>query len=230
MTIGDVNKKVVALLRNLYFVMVALVSYALVIKDLNFEFAVKLIALLSLSFLYLETTKKVNYWYVLILLFSILSDSLFVFEDMFIHEALYLLIINRFLYIVIIKEHVFPQGIKKMVFYAAPFLLAFVMIYFLIYSYMKDIQLSAFIMGIVSVFLVLFTFLNFLNKNNKKSKYFFWGTFLMPFADVLTVIANYIDFSYAYVVIYHLMYYLARYLIYKSMVLEKRSAYRLKNI
>lgn len=92
----------------------------------------------------------------------------------------------------------------------------------MIYEYMKDIRISAFIMGVISVFLILFTFLNFLNKNNKRAKYFFLGTSLMPFADVLMAISYYIDTHTTYIIIYHYMYYIARYLIYKSMVTDTK--------
>ncbi|WP_408039642.1 lysoplasmalogenase family protein [Tenacibaculum amylolyticum] len=189
--------------------------------NINLEFAVKIIALFSLSFLYLETTTKVNHWYVIILLFSIISDSLFIFET-FYYPALYFLIVNRFLYLVIIRKSIFPYAPKKIFLYSIPILLAFLILYLMIYEYMKDIRISAFIMGVISVFLILFTFLNFLKKNNKRAKYFFLGTSLMPFADVLMAISYYIDSHTTYIIIYHYMYYIARYLIYKSMVTDKK--------
>ncbi|CAL2063494.1 hypothetical protein [Tenacibaculum sp. 190524A05c] len=215
-----VNNKIPRFLKLLYIVTSILVAYALAIENINLEFAIKLVALFSLSFLYLETTLKVNHWYVMILLFSIISDSLFIF-DAFYYPALGFLILNRFLYIVIIRRTIFPYPPKVLLLYSIPFLLTFLMIYFLIYEYLLDIQLSAFILGVVSVFLVLFTYLNFLYKNNKRSKYFFLGTTLMPFADVLTAIANYIDSHLFYVIIYHFMYYIARYYIYKAMIMNK---------
>ncbi len=220
MTAKIVNNKIPRFLKFLYIITSALVAYALAIENINLEFAIKLVALFSLSFLYLETTLKVNHWYVMILLFSIVSDSLFIFDE-FYYPALAFLILNRFLYIVIIRRTIFPYPPKVLLLYSIPFLLTFLMIYFLIYEYLLDIQFSAFILGVVSVFLVLFTYLNFLYKNNKRSKYFFLGTTLMPFADVLTAIANYIDSHLLYVIIYHFMYYIARYYIYKAMIMNK---------
>ncbi len=196
------------------------VAIPLIIKDVNLEFIIKLVALFSLSFLYLETTKKVNYTYVLILLLSILSDSLFVFEETFYYPALFLLIINRFLYIVIIRRSVLSKISPQFFFYALPFVLTFIMIYTLLYDYIVRIQISVLVMGILSIVLVFFTFLNLLNKNNKKARYFFLGTTLMPFADVLMAISSYIDEHLTYVIIYHFLYYIARYSIYKSMVLK----------
>ncbi len=197
------------------------VGYTLVVQDLNIEFVVKLVALLSLSFLYLETTYKVNYWYVLILLISILSDSLFVFEADFYYPALFLLIVNRFLYIVVIKSSVFPRLSAKMFIYVLPFILTFIAIYTLFYRYIDLIRVPVLLMGALSVILVFFTFLNLLNKNNNKARYFFWGTTLMPMADILMAFSDFVNNHISFIIIYHLLYYWARYLIYKSMILRK---------
>lgn len=215
------NKKNVTLFTTLYILASLLVLYVVTIEDLNFEFAVKLAALLSLSFLYLETTPKVNYWYVVILLFSIVSDSLFVFEAHFYHEALFLLVLNRFLYIIIIYHSILKHSLKTLLLYAIPFLFIFSMIYLILYEYVNDVQLLVFTMGIVSISLVLFAFLNLLTKNNSKALYFFLGVLIFPIADVLTAISNYISPSPYYIVIYHLMYYVGRYLIFRSMILKR---------
>lgn len=215
-----VNNKITRFLKLLYIVTCILVSYALAIENVNLEFAIKLVALFSLSFLYLETTLSVNHWYIMILLFSIISDSLFIFEE-FYYPALFFLILNRFLYIVIIRKTIFPYPPKVIFLYSIPFLLTFLMVYFLIYEYMVDIQFFAFVFGIVSVFMFSSTYLNFLKKNNKRSKYYFLGTSLMPFADILMAIAFYIDSHLAYVIIYHMMYYIGRFYIYKAMVMHR---------
>ncbi|WP_373456517.1 lysoplasmalogenase family protein [uncultured Tenacibaculum sp.] len=215
------NKKNVTFFTTLYFLASLLVLYVVTLGDLNFEFAVKLVTLLLLSFLYLETTPKVNYWYVVILLFSIVSDSLFVFEKHFYYEALFLLILNRFLYIIIIYHSILKHPLKTLLLYAIPFVFIFSMIYLILYEYVNDIQLFVFIMGVVSIALILFAFLNLLTKNNAKALYFFLGVLIFPIADVLTTISNYISPSPYYIVIYHLMYYVARYLIFRSMVLRR---------
>ncbi|SNR16019.1 lysoplasmalogenase family protein [Tenacibaculum jejuense] len=216
-----VNKKNVTFFTILYTLASLLVLYVVTLEDLNFEFAVKLVALLSLSFLYLETTPKVNYWYVVILLFSIVSDSLFVFEENFYHEALFLLILNRFLYIIIIYHSILKYPLKTLLFYAVPFTFIFSMIYLILYEYVEEIQLLVFVMGLASICLVLFAFLNLLSKNNKKAFYFFLAALIFPIADVLTAISNYISPSPYFIIVYHFMYYFARYLIYKSMILKK---------
>ncbi len=215
-----INTKITTFLKFLYIATSILVGYALAVENVNLEFAIKLIALFSLAFLYLETTLKVNHWYIIILLFSIISDSLFIFDE-FYFPALAFLILNRFLYIIIIRRTFFPYSPGILFLYSIPFLLTFFMIYFLIYEYLIDIQISAFLLGVVSVFLMLFTYLNFLKKNNKRAKYYFFGTTLMPFADILMAISNYIDDHFIYVVIYHLMYYVARFYIYKAMVMHR---------
>ncbi len=209
-------------MKGLYFLASLLVIFSLVIRNVNLEFAMKLIALISLSFLYLETTTKVNYLYVFILLISILSDSFFVLEEHFYYNGLFLLVLNRFLYIVLIRRTILIYSIKKIVFYSLPFLLTFVMIYTLLFESMTDIKTSSFLLGIFSVILLLFTFLNLLNKNSNKSKYFFFGTTILPFADAISAIAYYIEANLVYVIIYHVMYYSARYLIFKSMVSERK--------
>ena len=218
---SNINKKNVIFFTALYLIASLLVLYVVTLGDLNVEFAVKLAALLSLSFLYLETTPKVNYWYVIILLFSILSDSLFVFEEYFFYAALSLLIVNRFIYIIIIHPSVLKCPVKSIIVYAIPFVFIFSMIYLILYEYIVEIQFLVFLMGVVSISLILFAFLNLLTKNNRKAIYFFVSTLLFPFADIITIISAYIEQHWYYVVIYHFLYYVGRYLMYKSMILKK---------
>ncbi|WP_299621646.1 lysoplasmalogenase family protein [uncultured Tenacibaculum sp.] len=218
---SNINKKNVIFFTALYLIASLLVLYVVTLGDLNVEFAVKLAALLSLSFLYLETTPKVNYWYVIILLFSILSDSLFVFEEHFFYAALSLLIVNRFIYIIIIHPSVLKYPVRSIIIYAIPFVFIFSMIYLILYEYIVEIQFLVFLMGVVSISLILFAFLNLLTKNNRKAIYFFVSTLLFPFADIITIISAYIEQHWYYVVIYHFLYYVGRYLMYKSMILKK---------
>jgi len=216
-----INKKLVFFFTVLYVIMSIFVAYPIYVGNPNLEFVIKLVTLFSLSFLYLESTTKVNYWYVLILLFSILSDSLFVFADNFLFEALFLLITNRFLYLIIIHPSILKYSVKKIIFYAVPFVFTFGMIYLVLYEYVQEIQLSVFILGVLSIVVLLFSFIDLLNKNSKKTLYFFIGVLILPIADILTAIANYIDEHFSYIVIYHYMYYVARFMILKSMLLRK---------
>lgn len=198
-----------------------MVGYALITENSNLEFAFKLITLFTLSFLYLESTLKVSHWYVMVLLFTIISDSLFIFDD-FYFFALYFLIANRFLYLIIIRKSIVLLKTKVVFSYALPIVFAFFVIYFMIYEYLDDIQIIAFILGITSVALFLIAYLNFLKRNDKRAKYYFLGTSLLPFADILMAFTHYIDFHMFNVIIYHLMYYIGRYLVYRAMIMHKK--------
>ncbi|CAL2104254.1 conserved membrane protein of unknown function [Tenacibaculum sp. 190130A14a] len=189
--------------------------------DQLMEMTIKVTALLSLSFLYLTVSKKINYWYLLLLLSSIASDTFLIFEDSFLLFGVLLLLLNRVLYIIISRRALKDTDIKTLLFYMVPSFGLFIIFYVLLRPYLEEISSSFLLLGLTSATMILFSFLNYLNKMNLRNKYFLLGILLIVVADILIAYNKYLDYNLGYVIVYTSIYYIARYLICRAMILEK---------
>lgn len=184
------------------------------------EMIIKISALIFLSFLYLSSSKRINYFYLLVLMNSIASDTFLIFDDDFLTLGVILLLANRVLYIIISRRALFGLNPKTLLSYLLPSLLLFVIIYVLLKPYLEQISLSFLLIGISSAIVIGLSFMNFMNNMNKRNKLFFFGILLIVTADVLIAINKFLDYHLAYVIIYTMMYYVARYFICESMIEE----------
>ncbi len=205
----------------IYFI-ACFVSLFFIDKGFQFvEMTIKVFALLSLSFWYLTAAKKINYWYLLLLLSSIASDTFLIFEDSFLIIGVLLLLLNRFLYIIISRRALKETDIKTLLLYLVPSLGMFIIFYVLMKPFLEEISSSFLLLGLTSATMILFSFLNYLNKMNTKNKYFLLGILLIVVADILIAYNKYLDYQLFYVIVYTTIYYVARYLICRAMILEK---------
>ena len=182
------------------------------------EMIVKIMALVFLSFLYLSSSKKINYFYLFILMNSLASDTFLIFDDDFLLLGTSLLLANRILYIIIARKAFLETKTNILLTYLIPSLLLFAIIFVLLRPYLQEISLSFLFMGISSSIIIGLAFFNYLNKMNTKNKFFLFGVLLIVTADVLIAINKFLDYLLVYVIIYTSMYYVARYLICQSMI------------
>ena len=185
------------------------------------EMIIKVFSLMVLSFLYLSTSKKINYFYVLILMSSIASDAFLIFDDNFMMLGILLLLMNRILYIILARRALFNTSVKTLLIYLIPSLLLFVIIYILLKPYIQQISLSFFLMGITSAIVIGLAFFNYLKTMNKKDMFFLFGILLIVIADILIAFNKFLDYHLFIVIVYTIMYYVARYLICFSMIDKK---------
>ncbi|WP_435260750.1 lysoplasmalogenase family protein [Tenacibaculum sp. nBUS_03] len=204
----------------LYF-LISLLSLFFIDNEAILELVLKLLSLTFLSFLYLSTSKKINYWYVLVLLSSIASDTSLIFDSDLLVVGTVLLIVNRILYIIISRRALYRTNLKTLTFYFVICLLVFVVIYILLKPYLQEISYIFISLGITSAIMILFAFLNYLNKMNTKNKLFLFGLFLIITGDILMAFNKFLDYRMAYVITYSIIYYVARYLICESMIVNK---------
>ncbi|AZJ35502.1 hypothetical protein D6T69_08190 [Tenacibaculum singaporense] len=186
------------------------------------ELILKIFSLQFLSFLYLSSSQKINYWYLLILMSSVVSDALFIFEEDFLKGGVFLLLLNRVLYLIIARKAMYKTKLKTLLTYLIPGLILFLIISVLLRPYLKELSYSIFIICFLNATIVGITFFNFLNKMSKENLFFFLGIFLIITADFLIAYNKYIDYKLYYVVTYTIVYYVARYLICVSMIEKKR--------
>ncbi|WP_417800218.1 lysoplasmalogenase family protein [Tenacibaculum sp.] len=185
------------------------------------ELIFKIFSLQFLSFLYLSSSQKINYWYLLILMSSVVSDALLIFEDDFIKGGVFFLLLNRVLYLIIARKAMHKTKLKTLLAYLIPGLILFLIISYLLRPYLKELSYSIFIICFLNATIVGITFFNFLNKMSKENLFFFLGIFLIITADFLIVYNKYVDYKLYYVIAYTIVYYIARYLICVSMIKKK---------
>lgn len=186
-------------------------------KSIN-ELILKIVSLLFLSFLYLNSSQKINYFYILILMSSIVSDALLIFDEDFLKAGVLLLLLNRVLYLILARRDMYKTKFKTLLTYLIPGLILFVIMSYLLRPYLKELSYSIFAICFLNATIVGMTFFNFLNKMSKENLFFFLGIFLIITSDFLIAYNKYIDYKLYFVIIYTITYYIARYLICYSMI------------
>lgn len=215
------ERKISVFLTTAYIVLSVLVLFSIYYDNLTDEFIYKVFSLLSLSFLYLTNSHRINIWYVLILVFSIISDSLLIFGSDFRLEGTVCLLLNRVFYIMIVKNVLYKYSIKRLLSYSIPFFLMFFIVFYMVYDLLGDLFYPSLIFGLISVLLGLLSFLNYLDTTKRQNFYFFLGIFIIIVSDILMTVATFLDESMSYILIYHILYFIARYIIYKAMLVNK---------
>ena len=209
---------------TLLYLTISLLSFIFIDNDSTIELILKLLSILSLTFMYLNKTRIINYYYLLVLLFSMASDAFLIFSEDFLFIGSLPLIANRFLYIIIASKAIIQTKLKFLIFYLFLSLLVFIVIYTILKPYIQEIVEIFIVMGLSSVVMVLFSYINYLNKMNRRNKLYFIGLFLLVFADILMTFNNFIDYNIMYVFSYTFIYYIARYLICDSMIINLKKS------
>lgn len=215
------EKKISIFLLIAYIIFTLLVLCSIYKDSLNFELTYKVLALISLAFLYLTNAGRINIWYLLVLASSIVSDALFVFQEDFRLEATILLLLNRIFYIMIIRHVITQFPTKRILSYFIPFIVTFSLIFYGLSDSLGNMFYPVLIFGFISSFLALLSFISFLNKQSNKNFYFFLGIIIILLSDIFMALTTYLNEKVSFIIAYHLFYYVARYLIYKAMVIKK---------
>ncbi|CAM1364110.1 conserved membrane protein of unknown function [Tenacibaculum soleae] len=185
------------------------------------EMVVKILSLVFLAFLYISVSKDINYWYILILMCIIGSDSFFVFDPDFLTEGVILVLIERFLYFIILRKTLSKIKIVSLLTYMIPGILIFGTVLYIYLPYLKDMLGTLFIICFFNITLISIAYLKFLQKNDQKNLFFLLGIFMISGVDFLMVYNKYLDYNFYYVIGYTLTYYTARYLICYSIIEER---------
>ncbi|WP_275316654.1 lysoplasmalogenase family protein [Tenacibaculum bernardetii] len=191
-------------------------------EDDFLEMILKISSLTFLAFLYISVSKKINYWYILILMCSIASDAFFIFDPDFLREGVYLVLVNRFLYFIILKDTVLGLKFKYLRNYIIPGFFLFVIISYLLSPYLKDMMNVVFVICFFNISLIVVAYFHFLKRDDRQNRFFFLAVFLIGIADFLLAFNKYLEYNLIMVIIYTVMYYIARYLICLSIIEEKQ--------
>lgn len=206
-----------------YIILTLLVLYSIYTKTLMFELVVKVLALLIIAFFYLNSKiNRVNWYYIFALSSSLISDSLYVFEDKFMSEATVFLLLNRVFFLLIVKDVLYRYPIKNLLLYSIPFFITFTLIFYQLYGFLDNFLYISMFYGVVTVVLGVFSFLNYLHKSTIENFNFLLGVLLFVASDSLMVITNFLDERTVYIMVYHAIYYIAMFIMCKSVILQKK--------
>jgi len=207
---------------KLLFILTAFFSLFFIDKGYSLlELFLKVISLVFLCFYYLKKTKKINYVYILVILFSCLSSSLLIFEKTFLTLGTLFLLMNRWLYIIISRRAFSLKNYKKLIFFVFVFLIPVVIIFPQLKSSLNELVYPILLIGLSSAVMCAFAFVNYLNKMVFHNKYFVIGMLLFVLADILTVYNQFISYDPYFVITYTSLYFIARYTVCEAMIVKK---------
>lgn len=185
------------------------------------EMNLKITALIVLSFMYMSISKKINFWYILILMTSIAADSFFVYDPDFLIQGVILVLVNRLLYFVLLRKKIAQIKLSSLVIYLVPGIVIFGVILYLFSPYLKDMLNVLFVICFCNISLISIAYFNFLKNNNKKNLFFLLGVFMVSTCDFFIVYNKYLEYNLYFVLGYTTIYYVARYLICVSVIEER---------
>lgn len=186
------------------------------------EMILKILTIVLTSFLYLAYTTKINYWYLLLLMFCIVADALLIFDQDFLKGGILLLMFTRVIYLIILRKTILTIKLKVILPYVIPGCFAFFIMSYLLYSFVENMLLSIFMICLLNLIVIGVSFYQYLYNMTKDNLYFMLGIFLITIADFIIAFNKFLDYQLYYVVLYTVMYYVARYLICIAMIKEKR--------
>lgn len=186
------------------------------------EMILKILTIVLTSFLYLAYTTKINYWYLLLLMFCIVADALLIFDQDFLKGGILLLMFTRVIYLIILRKTIFKIKLKVVLPYLIPGFFAFFIMSYLLYTFIENMLLSIFMICLLNLIVIGVSFYQYLYNMTKDNLYFMLGIFLITIADFIIAFNKFLDYQLYYVVLYTVMYYVARYLICIAMIKEKR--------
>ena len=185
------------------------------------EMVVKLTSLVFLAFLYISVSKKINYWYIVILMCSIGSDSFFIFDPDFLTEGLALVIVERVLYFIILRKTLSKIEMDSVKKYVIPGIFVFIMSSYLLSPYVENMLIAFFIICFLNLGLIGVAFFHLIQKNDRQNLQFFLGVFFIGAADFLQAFNKYLEYSLFLVITYTVIYYIARYFICVAIIDKK---------
>ena len=186
------------------------------------EMILKILTVVITAFMYLTYTSKINYWYLLLLMLCVAADALLIFDQDFLKLGSLLVILTRFIYLILLRETILNAKLEVILSYLIPSTFGFIILSYILNSFIENVLLSMYIICFLNLIVISVSFYKYLNNMTKDNLYFMSGIFLIATADFLIAFNKYFDYQLYYVIIYTVMYYIARYLICVAMIKEKR--------
>ncbi len=189
--------------------------------DKTLEIIFKVIALMALSFLYLQKVKRVNFYFITILLINIVTDVLLTFESAYINQAISLLLINKLLYLLMLSDVFRKNSTVTILLYTLPHFITGTVIFYFLNNELEVFNLYIFLVYVALVVLGGITFINVITKNSLKSVLYFIGIFLISIAEVIMAISLFVGRNIWYIIMYYAISFVARFIMYRAIIRRK---------
>jgi len=195
----------------------------IIFKIDSLTFIFKPFILLALLFLYSQSVEFRNKWYAMALIFCFFGDVFLLYsgENVF-KFGLGFFLIAHLLFITIVAKRIekisFLNGFISII----SFSIVLFLLLFLLKDSLNDLFIPVLIYGVVICTFGVVSLLDFLNTKSKKSLLMFLGAIVFIVSDAILAINKFYNAALALQVAVMVTYISAQYLIYSSMVLDKK--------
>ena len=195
----------------------------IIFKIDSLTFIFKPFILLALLFLYSQSVEFRNKWYAMALIFCFFGDVFLLYsgENVF-KFGLGFFLIAHLIFITIVVKRIekisFLNGFISII----SFSIVLFLLLFLLKDSLNDLFIPVLIYGVVICTFGVVSLLDFLNTKSKKSLLMFLGAIVFIVSDAILAINKFYNAALALQVAVMVTYISAQYLIYSSMVLDKK--------
>lgn len=216
------GKKVSILFLFFYILILTVELYTVFIQDKSLEIIIKPFLMILLTVMYLSLTQKKNFWYIAVLLLSLIGDVLFIFRDdeTYLTLAISILMIVHILYIRIIVAFLRRISVKKMFINLVPSLLIFALLLSIVTPFLGDFKVIIFLHVFFSLITMNISFINYLKKNSHENLYFFLSLFTLILADCFFALYRFVEPLSIYMLLVTLLYATAQFVICRVMIVK----------
>lgn len=213
-----------SILPILFFIIALIDIYAVISQNKSLEMVFKPLIMISLSFIYVSSVKKVNYWLVFGLFFSFLGDVLLLNQEKYFVYGVACFLITHVLYIRMITLQLSKEkSFTKMILSIVPFMLCFLLVMYIVYDNLNDMLAPIAEYGlIISVFGAV-TLLNYEQKKSLGSLFLFLSAILLTFSDGFLILNIYNSYNIVLDFFVILFYISSQYLVVQGMILNNKS-------
>ena len=195
----------------------------IIFKIDSLTFIFKPFILLALLFLYSQSVEFRNKWYAMALIFCFFGDVFLLYsgENVF-KFGLGFFLIAHLIFITIVAKRIekisFLNGFISII----SFSIVLFLLLFLLKDSLNDLFIPVLIYGVVICTFGVVSLLDFLNTKSKKSLLMFLGAIVFIVSDAILAINKFYNAALALQVAVMVTYISAQYLIYSSMILDKK--------
>lgn len=214
--------KKIALFAFLAVSLLDIIGIIFKIDSLTFIF--KPFILLALLFLYSQSVEYRNRWYAMALIFCFFGDVFLLYsgENVF-KFGLSFFLIAHLLFITVVVKRIKKVSFVNSLMRLIPFGIVLYLLLFLLKDSLKDLFIPVLIYGVVICIFGIVSLIDFLNTKSKKSLLMLLGAIVFIISDAILVINKFYNAALVLQVSVMVTYIFAQYLIYSSMVLDKRN-------
>lgn len=213
------NKTANIKIATFLFLSVVLINvFAVIFNNNTLEIVFKPLIMISLGLLYFISVKKIDFWFVSALFFSLLGDIFLLNKQNYFVFGLASFLITHIIYLKISVGFLQKQLTYKIILASVPFIALFIWILYLIFNNLKNLLIPVLSYGIVLVAFGTSALLNYLQKKMPISTNLLLGALLFIASDSLIALNNFYLPKHLFSILLILFYMSSQYFICKAMI------------